>query len=84
EARIITDNDISLIRSKQSGFFLPNVDHAAYIQPGDLIGEIIDPLNGVILEEIRATKKGQIMTIHEFPVIYKGSLLARVLEVNHE
>lgn len=84
QARIITDDDISLIRSQRSGFFLPNVDHAAHIKPGDLIGEIIDPLNGIVLEEIRANREGQIMTIHEFPVIYKGSLLARVLEVKDE
>ena len=38
----------------------------------------MNPLTGVIEEEIYAPGCGMLFTLREYPVVYEGSLLARI------
>lgn len=71
--------DVTCINSKTSGIFVPEVEHWNKIEKGELIGRVIDVLNGTVLEEINAPCDGMIFTLREYPVIYEGSLIARIL-----
>ena len=44
-----------------------------------LIGRIVEPKTGTVRQEIRAGRDGLIFTLREYPMVYKGALLARIL-----
>ena len=50
------------------------------VKKGEKLGEIIDPLEGIIKERLLSPCDGLLFTIREYPVVYEGSLLARILE----
>lgn len=76
---ISTDGEVEFIRSDQIGVFLPNIAHNHYVKKGDKLGDIVSPLEGKVLQEIRAEKSGLVFTLREYPFVREGSLLARIL-----
>lgn len=76
---ISTDGEVDFIRSDITGVFLPAIAHNHYVRKGDKLGEIVSPLEGKILKEIRAEKSGLVFTLREYPFVREGSLLARIL-----
>ena len=76
---ISTDGEVEFIRSDLNGVFLPAIAHNHYVRKGDKLGEIISPLEGRVLAEIRAEKSGLVFTLREYPFVQEGSLLARIL-----
>jgi predicted deacylase len=79
EATISRDKEVEVINSKTSGIFMSSVSHLAEIKKGDTIGEILNPLKGEIEEVVIAPCDGMIFTLREYPVVYEGSLIARIL-----
>lgn len=76
---ISTDGEVDFIRSKATGVFLPAIAHNHYVSSGDKLGEVVSPLEGRVLYEIRAEKSGLVFTLREYPFVREGSLLARIL-----
>lgn len=76
---ISTDREVKFVNSNSSGIFMPCVDHWNGIKKGDSMGSILNPLSGEIEEEVVAPCDGMIFTLREYPVVYSGSLIARVL-----
>ena len=76
---ISTDGEVDFIRSGSTGVFLPAIAHNHYVRKGDRLGEVVSPLEGKILEEIKAKKSGLVFTLREYPFVREGSLLVRIL-----
>lgn len=76
---ISTDGEVEFIRSEKVGVFLPIIAHNHYVKKGDMLGAIVSPLEGKVLQEIRAQKSGLVFTLREYPFVREGSLLARIL-----
>lgn len=78
---IISKNpdDVSYLNAKVSGIFLPSVSHWEILKKGDLIGQIIDPLAGTVLDQVTAPVDGILFTIRDYPVVGEGSLMGRLL-----
>lgn len=76
---ISTDGEVEFIRSEKVGVFLPIIAHNHYVKKGDMLGSIVSPLEGRVLQEIRAEKSGLVFTLREYPFVREGSLLARIL-----
>lgn len=72
--------DVSYLNASASGLFVPEVCHGARLKKGDLIGKIVDPLCGKILDEVRAPQGGMLFTIREYPIVDEGSLMGRILK----
>ena len=70
--------DVFYLNSPRSGLFVPSLDHCAIIKKGDKIGDIVDPLKGAVLATLEAPNDGILFTLREYPVVYEGSLLARI------
>lgn len=70
--------DVFYINAPKSGLFVPSLDHCEIIKKGEKIGEIVDPLKGEVLSELFAPNEGILFTLREYPVVYEGSLLARI------
>lgn len=83
-------DDVSYLNAKVSGIFIPVVKHWEKLKKGDIIGKIVDPLGGNVLDEITAPVDGILFTIRDYPVVDEGSLVGRLLrkeacgEVWHE
>jgi len=73
-------DDVSYLNATASGLFVPSVKHGARLAEGDIIGKIVDPLNGKILDEVRAPQAGMLFTIRDYPIVDEGSLMGRVLK----
>lgn len=70
--------DVYFINAQASGLFIQEIKHCEVIKKGDKIGKIVDPLTGTIKCEVVAPNKGILFTLREFPVVYEGSLIARI------
>lgn len=79
EPKVASSKDVCCINSKTSGIFIPSVEHWDNIKKGDEIGRVIDVLEGKVLEIIEAPCTGTIFTLREYPVIYEGTLIARIM-----
>lgn len=78
---ISKDEKVSFVNANESGVFLPTARHNEKIKKGEEIGKIINPLTGEILETLLSSIDGLIFTIREYPVVYEGSLIARILGI---
>ena len=76
---ISSDGKVEFIRSEVEGIFLPRSKHNHFVCVGELIGEIVDPMTGQVNRRITAGKDGLLFTLRNYPVVYEGDLLARIL-----
>lgn len=76
--------DVFYINSPTSGLFVPELNHCEVIEKGDKVGMIVNPLDGKILDTIYAPSGGILFTLREYPVVYEGSLLARIFGNSNE
>lgn len=79
EPIIAKDEKISFLNANESGVFLPSAKHWTELHQGDTVGKIINPLTGTVLEELKSPVDGLLFTVREYPVVYEGSLIARIL-----
>lgn len=70
--------EVFYLNAPRSGLFIPALDHCAIIKKGDKIGEIVDPLTAEVRAQLIAPNQGILFTLREYPVVYEGSLIARI------
>lgn len=76
---VSTDGEVELIHAQAPGIFVPYIEHWRGIKEGDIVGNIIDPLEGTLKQSIVAPVSGMVFSLREYPVVYEGSLIARIL-----
>lgn len=75
---VSTNGTVSFINASASGVFIPLIKQSHYAEAGHTIGRIVDPLHATVLQEVIVDEPGFVFTIRAYPVVYEGSLLARV------
>lgn len=78
--RIIRDSQVHTVSSGVPGVFLPRVEQGVSIRRGQTLGIVADPLSATVLEEVVAPTSGLLFSLRDHPVVYPGTLVARVLE----
>lgn len=78
-AAVSSDGEIEFIRAEYTGLFLPAIENDHFVQAGQLVGTIVDPIQGIVLCEVSAQKAGLVFTMREYPIVYEGAILARIL-----
>ncbi|MEY8353079.1 M14 family metallopeptidase [Lachnospiraceae bacterium 54-53] len=76
---ISLNRKLGLSNAEKAGIFLPSVEHLGKVEEGEPVGQILNPLDGTVLEEVVSPIEGLVFTLREYPVVSVGSLLARVL-----
>ena len=76
---VSSDGYVSFVNAACPGIFIPAVSHAAHVEKGQELGAVVDPLTGQICETLKSPASGLLFTLREYPVVYEGSLLARIL-----
>lgn len=76
---VVLDSAIQFIRAQKEGIFLPSISHEARVEKGEVLGRIVDVLHTSVQEEITAPCDGMVFTLREYPMVYEGALLMRIL-----
>jgi len=79
-ARLSSDGDVIFINAKASGLFVHTIEHSMNVRKGQQIGRILDPLSGRVLHDVRAENDGYVFTLRAYPIVYEGSLIARIYQ----
>ena len=80
---VISENgEVFYLNAKSSGLFVPTTSHYEILKKGEKIGNIVSPLSGKIEEEVFSPSDGVLFTLREYPIVYEGSLLARIFGKN--
>jgi len=74
------DRRVAFLNAESSGIFIAETRVGQDVKAGDRIGYIADPVRGELIETVAAPVDGLLFTIREYPVVYEGSLMARILE----
>lgn len=76
---VSSDGAVSFVNANFPGLFFPSVQHGTMVEHGQELGVIADPLTGGVRETLYSPTSGLLFTLREYPVVYEGSLIARVL-----
>ena len=78
---VSTDGAVHVVHSMGSGIFVPTAEHNMWLAKGSVIGEIVTPITGTVEQEITAPVDGVIFSLREYPIVYEGSVIARMLSM---
>lgn len=78
-ALIADDSNVHFLNAQTSGMFIPAASHWTDVHRGELLGTIVSPFNGTVLSDVRSPVDGILFTLREYPLVYEGSLMARVM-----
>ena len=76
---LVSGDGVDFVNAEKSGVFLPEQTYGAMLHKGDVIGKIVSALTGEVLSVATAREDGLLMTIRAYPIVYEGSLLARIV-----
>ena len=82
EPIISEGREVGFVNSDAAGIFVPCANFGDNVKLGDHIGDVVDPLTSKVVEKVLAVCDGMIFTMREYPVVYGGSLLARILKMS--
>jgi hypothetical protein len=80
EARVADDTNVHYLNAPTSGLFIPSCDHWTAVTRGQVLGRIVAPHGSAVLAEIASPVDGVLFTLREYPLVYEGSLMARLME----
>ncbi|MEI6209418.1 MAG: M14 family metallopeptidase [Desulfuromonadales bacterium] len=76
---IADDSNVHYLNAQTSGMFIPAASHWTDVHRGELLGTIVSPFRGDTLSEVRSPVDGILFSLREYPLVYEGSLMARVM-----
>tara|TARA_B100000686_G_scaffold344253_1_gene426524 strand:+ start:2694 stop:3674 length:981 start_codon:yes stop_codon:yes gene_type:complete len=82
QARLVNPDHVTQITARKSGLFLAQSETGVEVAKGELLGELIDPTHGTLLEKIISPIDGFLFTLRELPMTYEGAVLARIAITN--
>lgn len=72
------ENTVAFLNATTSGVFITELHNDTTVQKGQSIGQIISPLTGDVLSDVKAPCDGLLFTLRAYPMVYEGSLLGRI------
>lgn len=64
--------------ARESGLFVIENELGTFVEPGEILGRLIDPVDPRPPIDIVAPRRGFLFTIRSHPLTYQGSLIARI------
>jgi predicted deacylase len=81
---LAADHNVYYLNAETSGLFIPTVEHWISVHRGEVLGRIVSPHTGEMLSEVRSPVHGILFTLREYPLVYEGSLMARIMATEGE
>lgn len=79
EPMVSVDGNVGFVNADFPGIYLPDAAIFDKVKKGEVIGKIVDPLTGKVAQTITSPIDGIVFTRREYPIVYSGSLLNRIL-----
>ncbi len=77
-------DEVEFVNASVSGVFLTRKSNNCQVKKGESIGRIVSSLSGEVLEDVKAPADGLMFTLRAYPVVYEGSLLARIHRIGRD
>ncbi len=77
-------DSVAFLNATVSGVFLTEKKTGENVAEGEEIGQIVSPLTSKVLCRVTAPCSGYLFTVRAYPIVYEGSLMARVYKTPHE
>jgi predicted deacylase len=77
---VADDSNVHYLNAATSGLFVPDIEHWMAVRKNQILGRIVSPLHGGTLAAVRSPVDGILFTLREYPAVYEGSLMARIME----
>ncbi len=79
ESIVSQGNDaVAFLNATTSGVFITELHNDVTVKKGQTVGQIISPLTGDVLCDVKAPCDGLLFTLRAYPMVYEGSLLGRI------
>ncbi len=78
---VADDSNVRYLNAETSGLFIPEIEHWTAVERDQLLGQIVSAYQGETLAEVRSPARGILFTLREYPLVYEGSLMARIVDV---
>jgi predicted deacylase len=75
---ISTDGDVVFMNAETSGVIIPSVSHSSHVEKGDILCQIVEPFEGKVLQNVLSPVDGFVFSMRTYPIVYEGSLIARI------
>lgn len=72
------EKDVVFLSAEASGIYVADPVENDRVRAGQRLGRILDPLAGEVLSEVFAPCDALVFTMRAYPVVYQGSLIARL------
>lgn len=82
EQFVSTQGEVEFLNAGCSGVFIPSIDNNQWMIKGEKIGMIVNALEGKVLETVVSPCDGLVFTLRAYPIVYEGSLMARIFKKN--
>lgn len=69
---------VEFLNAGISGIFITDMKCGVVVAEGEEIGQIVEPMTGTVLSRVVAPVAGYMFTIRAYPIVYEGSLMARI------
>lgn len=79
---VATDHNVRYLNAPTSGLFVPTVQHWTAVSRDEPLGHIVSPFRGGVLAEVVSPCNGVLFTLREYPLVYEGSLMARIVDTD--
>lgn len=80
EPIVCKGDTVEFLNASVSGTFLTEMRTGMYVAEGESIGQIVSPMEGRVLCDVLAPCSGFLFTIRAYPIVYEGSLMARIFK----
>ena len=79
EPMLANDSNVHYLNAQTSGLFVPGTEHWRTVQRGHVLGSIVSAFDGKELSRVISPVSGRLFTLREYPLVYEGSLMARIM-----
>lgn len=79
---VINDSELLSVRTKTAGIFENHIEVGSEVYAGQLLARILDPLEGEVLEELRAPVDGIVFFAHSEPLTYASTAVIKLIPTN--
>lgn len=78
EGLVCKGDHVTFLNAECSGVFLTDHRTGLNVAEGETIGQIVNPLTGKVLSDVKSPVDGFLFTIRAYPIVNEGSLMARI------
>ena len=76
-------DSVEFLNAATSGIFITELKCGVVVAEGEEIGQIVEPMTGEVLSSVVSPVEGYMFTIRAYPIVYEGSLMARVYRMRN-